>query len=374
PASPPPVTLPLAPRPLPVPARGRRRVLRRRTMIASSSRRHLLVLAVLLLPRAAFADPPATTGSPTEEQIEAARVPYHDARELHRQGRTREALEKALEAHRIAPTPVTALEVGQILVEVGRLVDARDVLRSVAFMPVSPRESDKGREARAQAAVLAGQLDMRIPKIAFADRPAAVEVTLDAKPVVATDPTAWLGVDPGAHALQVRVEGRVCTTVNLSLSEGEERTIDLHDAATACRPEAPAPVQAPRAIAPAPPSAPLPQPVPPLLPPTSRAGAWRVTSAVLAGAGVVGLGVGAYLALGAKSDYDGVASECSARGCDAHGFEVRNAARTRADVATVVLGVGAAAIVGGAIVWLAQPSADTHVGLSLGGVAFARSF
>ncbi|HEY1695788.1 MAG TPA: hypothetical protein VGG39_26655 [Polyangiaceae bacterium] len=342
-------------------------------MTASSSRR-LLVLAVLLLPRVALADAPAPAATPTEEQIEAARVPYHDARELRRQGRTREALEKALEANRIAPTPVTALEVGQLLVEVGRLVDARDVFRSVAFMPVSPRESDKGREARAQAAALAGQLDMRIPKIAFADRPPSVQLTLDAKPVGAMDPTAWLGVDPGAHALQVRVDDRLCTTVNLSLSEGEERTIDLHGAATACRPESPAPVPAPRVVAPVPLSLP-PSPAPSLLaPPSSRSGAWQVTSVVLAGAGVVGLGVGAYLALSAKSDYDGVASECPARGCDAHGYDVRNAARARADVATVVLGVGAAAIVGGAIVWLAQPSADARVGVGLGGVAFERSF
>ena len=67
------------------------------------------------------------------------------ARELHRQGLVREALAKALDAYRTAPTPVTAFETGELLVEAGRLVEARDLLRAIPLLPVSPREVGQGQ-------------------------------------------------------------------------------------------------------------------------------------------------------------------------------------------------------------------------------------
>ena len=60
---------------------------------------------------------------------------------------------------------------------------------------------------------------------------------LDGKPLPNIDATAWQGVDPGSHALAVLVDGKPCTTIHVSLAEGEERTIDLRDAASACRRE-----------------------------------------------------------------------------------------------------------------------------------------
>lgn len=334
-----------------------------------------LALVALSIPLPARAEPSATP--PTEEQVEAARVLYREARDLHKQGRVKEALAKALEAYRTAATPVTALETGDLLVEAGRLVEARDILRSITLLPVSPRESDKGREARQQATALAGQLDMRIPKIAFAERPTGVELVLDGRAVASTDATAWQGVDPGAHALLVRVDERPCTTVNLSLSEGEERTIDLHDAAAACRPAPPPPgAPPPRAAARPLPPAPLPPPPPP---PGDGGGSRRWLGVATMGGGVVALGVGTYLALSAKSDYTSVAGDCPPRGCNQAGFDVRNSARARADVATVFLAVGAAAVVGGGLLWWLAPSSApsssaTRAVLLPGGVAFVGAF
>jgi hypothetical protein len=318
-------------------------------MIASSNARLFAWLALLapLVPLSARAQPQAV---PSEEQVEAARALYREARELHKQGRLKEALAKALDAYHTASTPVTAFETGELLVEAGRLVEARDLLRAVPLMPVSPRESDKGREARQQAASLGAQLDMRIPKLAFAERPRGVELLLDGRPVASTDAMAWQGVDPGAHALLVRVDDRPCTTVTLSLSEGEERTLDLHDAATACRPPPPPPP--PVALVRLPPPAPPPEP-PPIV---ASTGSGRWVGAAAAGGGLVAIGVGGYLALSAKSDYGSVAGECTPRGCNQDGFDVRNSARSRADVATVFLVVGAAAVVGGGLLWWLAPS------------------
>lgn len=312
------------------------------------------VLAVLLLvPITAHAD--VGSAPPTEEQVEAARALYHDARELRRQGRLHEAVAKALQALGVAATPVTALEAAELLVESGRLVEARETARTVAQMPVSPRESDKGRDARQASAALAAQLDMRIPKIAVAERPAGVTLSLDGKTLAPTDPTAWLGVDPGPHALVVRVDDRPCTTINLFMSEGEERTLELRDAASACRPEPPRPdaSRTPSAPPAPPPVAPAPPPPPPA--PVSES-AWKWVGVATVGAGVVAVVAGGVLALHAKSDYDAVGDECPARGCNAAGYDARIEAIRQAGVATGVIVAGMMVAAGGVALWWLAPS------------------
>jgi hypothetical protein len=322
-------------------------------MTVSSSRWLPAVLA-LLVPLPARADPPSAP--PSEEQVEAGRVLFREARELRKQGRVKEALDKALEAYRTAPTPVTALEASDLLVEAGRLVEARDLVRSVATMPVSPRESEKGRDARQQAATLAASLDARIPKIAVGERPRGVDMLLDGKPFTAIDASEWQGVDPGPHTVIARLEERTCATISITLTEGEARTIDLREMGPACRPPPTAPEpprgperapgrDAPRAEAAAAGTREEPRP----------SSDWRWTGAAMAGAGAIALGAGAYLALHAKGDYDSVSADCPPRGCTSHAYDVRQSARSQADVATVVLALGAAGVAGGALLWFLTP-------------------
>lgn len=331
---------------------------RSRLLRASSAAVGVLLF---LVPTIALAD--AAPVPPSEEQVQAARVAYREARELHRQGRLKEALERALEAYKIANTPVTALEAGHQLVEAGRLVEAREIMRNVALFPVSPRESEKGRDARQAAATLGATLDARIPKVAIAGRPPGVDVVLDGKPFTANDPTAWLGLDPGAHALVVRAGDRICTTINITLAEAEARTIDLHDATTTCRIEsspsgsevATPPTQTAQ---PAPREAVTPSPGPapgPSRRAESGGSGWRWAGVVIAGAGAVGFGVGGGVALAAKSSYDSVAPDCPPRGCTLAAYNTRLDARSEADAATVAMVVGAAAVLGGGLIFFLVP-------------------
>jgi hypothetical protein len=338
-------------------------------MIASNSwLAGALLLVCLVSPATALADPPAEP--PTEEQVEAGRVAYREARELHRQGKLKEALERALEAYRIASTPVTALEAAGLLDETGRLVEARDIARNVAAFPVSPRESDKGREARQAASTLAAELDARIPKIAIAGRPAGVEVLLDGKPVPASAPTAWLGVDPGVHTLLVRAGERTCASISATLAEAEARTIDIHPVTWTCLSET-APATAGDTSAPQPPPAP-PSPPPqaetPSPPAAAHTGRWA--GVAIAAAGVVAVGVGGAFALSAKGSYDSVASQCNPMNyCDTSAYNTRNSARSQADVATVIMAAGGVATAGGIVLFLLDPrSRSSEVGRPVVGI------
>jgi hypothetical protein len=332
-------------------------------MIELSRRAAAFALGLLAQSTSGIARAEPPLAPPTEEQIDIARRLYKEARELYRQGRLKDALDKSFEAYRVASTPVTALEAGELLVEAGKFVAARDILRSVAIIPVSPRESEKGREARQQAMALATALDPRIPKIAFAEWPRGAEVWLDGRVLPAADPSAWQGIDPGAHSIAIRVEERTCTIINVTLAESEVRTIDLHDAAASCRPE---PVsheaeQAPETRAAV--SSPTGHrgqdaaPVAPRSEADRTRTVWHILGAGAAGVGVAAVGIGGFLGLSAKSDYDSVA--CAPAGCTQHAFDVRNDARSKGDAATRVMGIGAAGAVAGLLLWWLAPGAGT---------------
>jgi hypothetical protein len=87
-----------------------------------------------------------------------------------------------------------------------------------------------------------------------------------------------------------------------------------------------------------------------------------VASIAVAGAGVVLVGVGAYFGATAISKNNESASYCGVNGqkddCYGKGIGLRGDAVTDATISTVLIGVGVAAIAGGAVLWLTAPAAS----------------
>ncbi|MGH7295678.1 MAG: tetratricopeptide repeat protein, partial [Polyangiaceae bacterium] len=84
----------------------------------------------------------------------------------------------------------------------------------------------------------------------------------------------------------------------------------------------------------------------------------RVVGLVVGGVGIVGLGVAAAFAVSAKSQYNTSLGNCESNDpnvCSGTGVTQRNNARTAGNVASVAASVGAAALVGGAVIWLTAP-------------------
>jgi hypothetical protein len=111
--------------------------------------------------------------------------------------------------------------------------------------------------------------------------------------------------------------------------------------------------------------------------PQSDGATQRTIGLVVGGLGIVGLGIGAVLGLHAKSTYDAAFENCASDNrCTAAGVSGVDDARSQATVSTVVVSLGAAALVGGAIVYFTAPSGAStttvglHVAPTRGGAAF----
>ncbi|WP_437669931.1 hypothetical protein [Sorangium sp. So ce131] len=104
----------------------------------------------------------------------------------------------------------------------------------------------------------------------------------------------------------------------------------------------------------------------------------RALALVTGGAGVVAVGVGTALAFAAKSTFDESRPFCNGDRCNQRGMDLRDSAVARANVATVVFGVGLAAIAGGGVLWLTakSPAQGASIGLvpTVGGALVRGSF
>jgi hypothetical protein len=206
----------------------------------------------------------------------------------------------------------------------------------------------KGDARAAAARQRADALAPRIPRLVFAGvpdpAPADLAVTLDGEPVGPEALRTGVPTDPGPHTVGYVVAGEA-KTVEVDLAEAEAREVVI---------ELPAPPVAepdPEPIA-----APVDAPPPP--PPSPGRGR-RILGVVVGGVGLATIGVGGVVALLARSDYkDAFAAHCDAatNTCDDEGYDLTHDARSRANVATVVVGAGAALVVTGVVLYLTAPA------------------
>ncbi|MGH7440129.1 MAG: hypothetical protein ACRENE_30935, partial [Polyangiaceae bacterium] len=108
-------------------------------------------------------------------------------------------------------------------------------------------------------------------------------------------------------------------------------------------------------------------------------GGQKVAALVVGGVGVVGVAVGSILGLIAKSDNDQALQNCrTSTFCSPKGLSLTDDAKSAATVSTVGFAVGAAGLVGGALLWLTAPRSEATatglratpvVGPSYGGLA-----
>jgi hypothetical protein len=323
---------------------------------------------VLLLAPAARAQAPASsTDKVTAEAL------FEEGRRLVAAGTFAEACPKFADSERLDPSPGTLLNLASCYEKLGRTATAWATYREAASAASAAGRTEYLATAQRHAEALAPTL-ARLT-VTVAQPVEGMQVTRDG---VRVDRAEWgtpIPVDTGMHNMQASAPGHKSWVSGVDVPKDGLQVSVAVPPLDALPGESSPPVVAPPTPAPLalPPSAPA-------VPERAEGGGPgpRLMGLVVAGVGVVGLGVGAGFALSAKSQYNTSLSNCEPSNpdaCNGTGVSQRNDARSAGNIASVAVSVGAAALAGGAVIWLTAPhggqppSSSARIGIAptLGG-------
>jgi hypothetical protein len=281
------------------------------------------------------------------------------------QGRYAEACPKFADSQALDASPSTLLNLASCYEKLGRKATAWATYKEAASAASAANRADYVATAQRHADALAQKLSrVTVTAAAPAD---GMEVKLDGAPVRRSEWGVAVPIDAGAHTLDAAAPGK----------KPWSQAFDVKDDASTQSLTVPPLEDAPPAAASAGPSSqgsaggsPASAMGGPGGSPPAAGGApgadtsgsdgstQRIIGIVVGGAGVVSLGVGAFFAASAKSQYNDSLQSCSSvdkNVCNETGVAKRNDARTAGNVATVLVGAGAAALVAGGILFFTAP-------------------
>jgi serine/threonine-protein kinase len=306
----------------------------------------------------------AQAQTPSSGDKVAAEALFDEGRKLVTAGRLAEACPKFADSQRLDPSTGTLLNLASCWEKLGKTASAWATYREAASAASAAGRKDYVATAERHAEALAprlARLTIEVPSPVQ-----AIQVMRDGAQLPRPEWGVAVPVDPGPHTVEATAPGykRWTTTVELT-QEGVTAAVKvppLEGAPPEAASTAAAPSAAPSGSMGAPPPSPSGQQEP-----SPAGGTQRTIGVVLAGAGVVGLAVSAGFAASAKSKYNDSLSHCETVNhdlCDPSGIATRNDARSAGNVATVALGIGGAALVAGAVLWLTAPRGGVAVGVA----------
>lgn len=305
----------------------------------------------------------------------AAEALFQEGRTLFQAGKFAEACPKLAESQRLDPATGTLLTLALCHEGEGKFASAW-----AEFTDVEGRSQREGRDDRVKIA----------REHAAALRPRLSTLAVDVPPEVAQTPGLELKVDRvvlGSASFGVavpvdggehRVEATAPGKAPWQTTAGVKRESD------AVRVSVPALADAPVTPAEAPPPGPAPAETTPTDSVDDGSG-MRLAGLVTAGAGVVLLGVGTYLALDAKSDYDAAEEQCTNGVCASEPYQASEDARSQGAFATYLFIGGGAALATGVVLFFVAPKGSSEaapaaglrvnrVGIGPGSVTLRGSF
>jgi hypothetical protein len=293
----------------------------------------------------------------------AAEALFEDGRKLVAAGKYSDACPKFADSQRLDPSPATLLNLASCYEKLGRTATAWATFREAAGAANAVGRADYTAAAERHAASLEPRLARLTVTVAHPVD--GMQITRDGEVVAHAEWGVAIPIDPGSHQITVSAPGYQTWASTISVAQdGAQATVAVPELQKLPSEPAPAPTTAPPpapAPAPAPAAAPAPAPAPPPAPGADDGSAGRgqrILGLVVGGIGVVGLGVGTVFAIVAKNKYDDSLPDCEVANhdlCNATGVGVRNDARSAGDVATISLGVGAAALIAGGVLWFTAP-------------------
>ena len=302
-----------------------------------------LLLVVVVAPQAAFAQAQAGGGG----DAAAARILFYDARQLMERGRFNEACPKLEESLRLDAGMGTRFNLADCNEHIGKLATAWAGFLEVAAESRATNQAERATLARKRAALL----EPRLPKLVVevtASGP-ALQVQRDGVLIGTAVFGTAIPVDAGTHRVVATAPGKQWETVVQTVESATAwvsiprdlparvgpvtvaaTARDDGSTANAARTSIPRVIEHPGG--------------------TQRAVGW-----VVAGLGVIGLGVGAGFGLSSISKRDDSRDHCVVDRCDARGVGLRDDAIESGNIATVATIAGGAAVVGGVVLVLIAP-------------------
>jgi hypothetical protein len=267
--------------------------------------------------------------------------------ELLASGDTEEACRKLRASSGLDPSAARFLALGACWERAGKTASAWEAYRRAADAPGSerPDHAAAAREGEARLAPTLTRIQIDAPKdAAFID----LEVSLDGARFAPALYGVAIPVDPGTHWISAASPEHERWSLQLTLPPAPGiTTVGVPTLQFASRPAAPA----------AKPNAPLPAPVDVQDRVANRGNSQRIVGLVLGGVGAAAIGTGVVFALKARDSRQDIARRCADGGCTARDMQFYDEASRNAVFANVALGLGAASLATGIIVYAVAPSA-----------------
>ena len=312
----------------------------------------------------------------TQEKALASRL-FDDASKAMAEGKTEIACPKYAESERLDPELGTLLHLGECYAKLNKTASAWTSFKEASDI-ATQRNDPRASKIRERLTALEKNMSNVVIAVASTE-PAGLEVRQDGAVVGRAGWGTPIPVDPGEHELTATAPGAKPREVAFTVPD-KPQTLTVNLPALELLPANPE-TQAPTLGGPTNPAG---TQAANTAPDQSRS--WfsehqRAVGLVIGGVGVVGIGVGSAFGLLAKSTYDKSDPHCSGDHCDSAGHAFRESGLSKAMVSDVAFGVGAAALIGGAVLFLTSPKSSTHAafvtpifGPNLALVSVQRSF
>jgi hypothetical protein len=251
---------------------------------------------------------------------------------------------------------------------------------SAADKSLSLRNQHKLRDARTQLLICADascpadirkecikrieQVSASIPTIVFEAKDesgndlSAVKVKMDDEVIAEQLDGNAIAIDPGAHTFVIDASGQPTVTRQLVIREGQKdrrEEVQIKTQLSSAKAPADSPIHT-STVEPPPAAAPA------AAPERNGLGAQKSAALVLAGVGVVGIGVGTVFGLQSMSKHNQANDVCPSACADQGGVQLWDDARASGNISTIGFVIGAAGLAGGAVLWLtAKPGDKTRL-------------
>lgn len=282
------------------------------------------ISAALLALGLVLATPPALA-KPSAKDVAAAKKSSKEGQKLEKKkawDEAKAAYEKSLELN---DTPATRIRLAAVEEELGNLVEAAAQLR----VALEAKKLSFAQRAKAKKSLK--QIEKRIPVLTL-DLPAGFsgKVYVDDRELTASELSQPINVNPGSREVRAESEGHRPFKESVQLAEKETKSLSI-------------------LLTELPPDKPEPEPEPA---PVKKTGGDKTLAYISLGVGIVGVGVGTYMGLKARSTKDELDGACRSGVCSESERDLYDKGKGQANISTVGFIVGAVGIGAGSVLLL----------------------